>query len=482
MKKVLVWLVPLLLLVGGGVAYYTLAAGSKTPEIEYRTAAVEKRRIVGRVTTSGTLQARVTVQVGSQVSGRVQKLFADFNDAVKKGQLVAKIDPQLFQAAVQQASANHRAARAQVAQAEAQALNAQAQLDRTTQLAKEGLATQVELDTAKTNAAVARAQVDSAKAQVDQARASLHKAQVDLSYTDILSPIDGVVISRDVDVGQTVAASLQAPVIFTIAEDLRKMQVNTSVAEGDVGRLEPGMTCMFTVDAFPGQRFRGTIGQIRNAAQTVQNVVTYNAVIDVANDDLKLRPGMTANVTIIYAEKDDALAVTNQALRFRAPPELAGTASASAGGRGSGNGSGRGRWRDRTAAPPADPPPSGPTAAAATASADASGVPSASPSASATASGSAGPTGSAAASGAPGGPGPGRGDGGQNSRQIWVMRGGKPEQITLQTGLSDGSFTEVISGDLKEGDEVVIEATVKGGETTSRPAGLGAGGPGRRMF
>lgn len=459
MRKALVWIVPLLLLVAGGAAYFFLAAGSKAPEIEYRTAAVEKKRIVGRVTASGTLQAVVTVQVGSQVSGRVQTLHVDFNSTVKKGQLVAKIDPQLFQAAVSQANANYRAAKAQVAQAEAQALNAQRQLDRTMELSKEGLATQVELDTAKTAAAVARAQVDSAKAQVDQARASLNRAQVDLSYTDILSPIDGVVISRNVDVGQTVAASLQAPVIFTIAEDLRKMQVNTNVSEGDVGRLQPGMAATFTVDAFPGQRFRGTIGQIRNAAQTVQNVVTYNAVIDVANDDLKLRPGMTANVTIIYSEKEDALAVTNQALRFRAPPELAGTASA-----GPGSGSGRGRGRDRGDAP-------GGVAVAAEASPSSAASASGSPSAGADASGA------PSASAAPGGRS--RGEGAWNNRQVWVLRQGKAEQVTIQTGLSDGTVTEVLSGDLKEGDQVVVEATVKGAASS---APLGGASPPRRMF
>lgn len=466
MKKALLWIVPLVVLLGGGGYFFFLRPASQAPEVEYRTAAAEKRRIVGRVTTSGTLQAVVTVQVGSQVSGRVQKLFADFNSTVKKGQLVAKIDPQLFQAAVAQASANHRAAKAAVAQAEAQAQNAQAVLDRTTALHKEGLATQVDLDAARTTAAVSKAQVDSAKAQVDQARASLNRAQVDLSYTDILSPIDGVVISRDVDVGQTVTASLQAPVIFTIAEDLRKMQVNTSVAEGDVGRLEPGMAAMFTVDAFPGQRFRGKIGQIRNAPQTVQNVVTYNAVIDVANDELKLRPGMTANVTIIYAEKEDALAVTNQALRFRPPPEVAGSATASGGassggpGSGSGSGSGRGRWRDRAggSAPGGDTPPSGADAAPA-------------------GSGSAAPAGS----GPPGGGRPRDRD--SSARTVWVLRGGKVEQVSIQTGLSDGTVTEVTSGDLKEGDQVVIEATVKGGESaTARPAGLGASGRSGRMF
>ena len=168
---------------------------------------------------------------------------------------------------------------------------------------------------------VTAAQVDVAAASVAQSEAQLHQAQANLSYTDIISPIDGVVISRSVDVGQTVAASLPAPVLFTIAEDLTKMQVNTNVSEGDVGRLEDGMPAYFTVDAFPGERFKGKIRQIRNAATTVQNVVTYDAVIDVDNADLRLRPGMTANVTVIYADKKDVLAVPNAALRFKPPPE-----------------------------------------------------------------------------------------------------------------------------------------------------------------
>ncbi|MBK8257389.1 MAG: efflux RND transporter periplasmic adaptor subunit [Polyangiaceae bacterium] len=453
MKKAWVWLLPIVIIALGVAGYVWFAAGSKAPEIDYRTAAVEKKRIVGRITASGTLQAVVTVQVGSQVSGRVQTLFADFNSTVKKGQLVAKIDPQLFQAAVAQASANHRAARAAVAQATAQSKNADRQLERLAELYKQGLATQIEFDTAKTAAEVAKSQIDSAKAQVDQAAAALSRAKVDLSYTDILSPIDGVVISRSVDVGQTVAASLQAPVIFTIAEDLRKMQVNTNISEGDVGRLQQGMAASFTVDAFPGQRFRGTIAQIRNAATTVQNVVTYNAVIDVANSELKLRPGMTANVTIIYAEREDVLAVPNQALRFRAPPELAGTTTPSA------SGPGRSRNRDRASAD-APPPP------------DVSGA----PSASAVQVGSA----DAPASSGTGRPRD-RGDGGWNNRTVWVLRQGKAEQVNIQVGLTDGTSTELTGGDLKEGDQVVTDATVKGASTSSTPP-AGLGGPQRRMF
>jgi HlyD family secretion protein len=439
MKKALWWIVPLLLLLAGGAGYYKYASASRAPVVEYKTATLDKRRIVGRVTASGTLQAVVTVQVGSQVSGRIQFLYADFNSTVKKGELVAKIEPQLFQAAVAQASANYRAAKASVSQAEAKSLDAERQYKRAKELHDQGLATEVDVETAQTTAAVAAAQVESAKASIDQARAQLNQAQVNLSYTNIVSPIDGVVISRSVDVGQTVAASLQAPVIFTIAEDLRKMQVNTSVSEGDVGRLEVGMPATFTVDAFPGQRFKGTIGQIRNAAQTVQNVVTYNALIDVGNDDLKLRPGMTANVTIIYAQKDDVLAVPNQALRFRPPPEMPGAATAAASGSGSAQRRGGGQ-----------------------------GAP-------------------GGAQGGPGGgrqrPGGGGGDEAGAPRTVYVLRDGQPQAITIQTGLTDGTNTELVSGDLKEGDLLVTDATVTGGAAPTSAAGAAPGGQmPRRMF
>ena len=204
----------------------------------------------------------------------------------------------------------------------ASALNADKQFARTKALKDANLAAQADLDTAEANVATTHAAIDGAKAQLAQASAQLNTAQVNLSYTSIISPIDGVVISRSVDVGQTVAASLSAPTLFTIAQDLTKMQVDTNVSEGDVGRLQVDMKTFFTVDSFPGQRFVGTIRQIRNSATTLQNVVTYDAVIDVDNSDLRLRPGMTANVTIVYDERRDALAVSNAALRFR-PPAVA---------------------------------------------------------------------------------------------------------------------------------------------------------------
>ncbi len=422
-KKWLVWLGVVVVL--GALAYggYRYQKAHAAPEISWKTAPVEKKKIAARVTASGTLQATVTVQVGAQVSGRIAKLMVDFNSTVKKGQLVAKIDPQLFQAAVEQAHASWVSSKASVAKAEAQEKDAVLSLQRTKALADQALASAADLQTAQTNLDVAKAATDVSKASLEQATANLHQAQVNLSYTDIFSPIDGTVISRSVDVGQTVAASLQAPVLFTIAEDLRKMQVHTNVAEGDVGRLEPGMDATFTVDAFPGQTFKGKVGQIRNAAQTVQNVVTYDAVIDVDNSDLRLRPGMTATVTIIYAERDDAIAVPNAALRFHPPAE-----AASAMGMPSGSSSAR--------------HPHGPR-----------------------------PPSSAAPAASGGGPHGER-------KEVFVLRDGKPEAKWIATGLSDGTVTELVKGDLQPGDEVVTDVVVGG-----KPASSGTQPPRMgRMF
>jgi HlyD family secretion protein len=361
-------------------------------------------------------------RVAHHVSGRVQKLYADWNSPVKKGQLVAKIDPQLFQAAVQQSQANYMQAKAGVVTAEATSLNADRQYARTKALHDQNLAAQADLDTAEATAAEARASIDSAKANLAQAAASLNQAQVNLSYTNIISPIDGVVISRSVDTGQTVAASLSAPTLFTIAQDLTKMQVDTSVAEGDVGRLQVGMKTFFTVDAFPGQRFVGKIRQIRNSATTLQNVVTYDAVIDVDNEDLRLRPGMTANVTITYAERRETLAITNAALRYRGPAPAGGSASPSGshrrggnGGPGGGGGGGRGGANGGNGGAGAGAAPS--------------------------------------ASGASDEPPP------PETHTIWVLRDGAPQSVAIHTGLSDGSVTEVVDGDVKEGDLVIVDAT-----------------------
>ncbi|MCP3063183.1 efflux RND transporter periplasmic adaptor subunit [Myxococcus sp. K38C18041901] len=316
-----------------GVGVLRVRGQVEDPAAAFQTAKVEPRRLTSKVTATGTLSALVTVQVGSQVSGRIQELSVDFNSPVKKGQVIARIDPQLFQAAVERARANLVAARANVTKARVEADNARKQAERSKALRDKQFISQADLDTAESTAQSSRAQVSAAEGQLAQAQAALSEADVNLRYTTIVSPTDGIVISRSVDVGQTVAASLQAPTLFTIAEDLRKMQVNTSVSEADVGRLEDGMRATFTVDAWPGERFHGTIRQIRNAATTVQNVVTYDAIIDVDNPDLKLKPGMTANVTIVTAQKDQALAVPNAALRFRpavteGPPPAEGSRGA----------------------------------------------------------------------------------------------------------------------------------------------------------
>jgi HlyD family secretion protein len=279
--------------------------------------AAAKGKVVAKVTASGTLSALVTVQVGSQVSGRVSEILADFNSPVKKGQVIARIDPQPFEAALAQARANTAAARANLNKAKVQASDADHIATRQKALLADKLIAQQDYDTATATADAARAQVAAADAALAQAVANEHQAEINLGYATITSPIDGTVISRSVDAGQTVASALQAPTLFTIAQDLTKMQVDSSVAEGDVGRLQAGMTASFTVDAFPNEVFQGTVRQVRNAPQTVQNVVTYDAVIDVDNPQLKLKPGMTANVTFVVAQADDATLVPNAALRFR---------------------------------------------------------------------------------------------------------------------------------------------------------------------
>jgi HlyD family secretion protein len=298
------------------------ACGSKAAESSFVTAKVDRGRISARVTASGTLSALVTVQVGSQVSGRIQNLYVDYNSPVKKGQLIAQIDPQLYQATADQANANLMAANANLAKAKVQNQDTERQAKRADELVAQKLISQAERDTARANADAAAAGVSAAEGAVAQTRAALNQTRVNLGYTRIVSPTDGVVISRSVDVGQTVAASLQTPTLFVIAQDLREMQVDTNVAESDIGKLTEGMDVKFTVDAYPGERFKGSVRQIRNAAQTVQNVVTYDAVIAVDNSDLRLRPGMTANVTFAYADKADVLRVPNAALRYRPSAEL----------------------------------------------------------------------------------------------------------------------------------------------------------------
>jgi HlyD family secretion protein len=402
--------------VAAALGIWRWQAGDSKPKLQFETSKVEQGKIIAKVTASGTLSAIVTVQVGSQVSGRIAALYADFNSPVKKGQLIAKIDPPLFQASVDQSRANLAAAQGNLAKAKVQAVDARRQYQRQKELAARQLNAQADLDTAQANADAADAQVTASEGVVAQARAALQSAEVNLAYTNILSPTSGTVISRNVDVGQTVAASLQAPTIFVIAEDLAKMQVDTSVSEADVGRLKSGMSASFTVDAYPGEVFRGQVRQIRNAPQTVQNVVTYDAVIDVDNSELKLKPGMTANVTFVYAEKDDVLKVPNSALRFRPPASLLDDAK----------GGGTGARPGGT--------------------------------------GAAGATGGGTGGGQRPGVAAGRPGEASDRRTVWTLNDDKPESRKIKTGISDGSFTEIKEGDVKAGDLVITDA-------------LGAGSP-----
>ncbi|HUJ73716.1 MAG TPA: efflux RND transporter periplasmic adaptor subunit, partial [bacterium] len=393
------WLLSLVLL-----SILAACGGKKDTSSYYQTAKVQRANLVAKVTATGTVSALVTVQVGAQVSGRIQELYVDYNSEVKKGQLLATIDPELFKAALANAKANEIAALANLAGARVQARNAKLQNNRNIELHKKGIVAQADLDTSQAQYDAAVAAVQAAGGALAQARAALSQAQLNLSYTKIISPINGVVISRNVDIGQTVAASFQTPTLFLIAEDLRHMQVDTSVAEGDVGHLQAGMKASFTVDAFPGRSFEGTIRQIRNNATTVQNVVTYDAVIDVQNPDFALRPGMTANTTVVVARRDDVLRVPNSALRFK-PPQPPQQARAGQGGQ----------------------------------------------------AGQAGPGGQATPAGAeqpPSGPGPRQP---ADRHVVWLLEGGKPRPVPIQTGLSDGTYTEVVSGDLKEGDPVITD-------------------------
>jgi HlyD family secretion protein len=323
MKRFLPWLIVIggLLLIAF-VVRHLRTGGAAT----YQTANVTRGPITQAVTATGTLNPVLNVQVGSQVSGNISKLFADFNSQVKAGQVVAQIDPALFQATVTQAEGDVASAQAAL---ELARLNAK----RTQDLFTRKTSSQADLDQAIAN-------LHQGEANVKIKQGALDKAKADLEHCTITSPIDGVVISRSVDVGQTVAASLQAPVIFQIANDLAKMQIDSNVAEADVGVVQVGQDVDFTVDAFPTQTFHGKVVQVRNAPITVQNVVTYDTVIGVSNPDLKLKPGMTANVSIVAARKDNVLQIKNAALRYR--PSEAGAAEmgsrspSSRGGRGSG--------------------------------------------------------------------------------------------------------------------------------------------------
>ena len=421
----------------------------KGTEAPLTTVAVDRGDILDVVGATGTLEAVVTVQVGSQVSGTIQSLYADFNSQVKKGQVIARLDPSIFDARVGQAQANLISARANVERSRAQVADAQQKYERAKELAAQNLLPTSDLETAKANFDGAQAQLKASDAAVSQALANVNQAQLDLSHTVIATPIDGVVIARNVDVGQTVAASFQAPVLFVIANDLTKMRVNAAIDEADVGRIANGQDVSFRVDAYPDQTFAGRIEQVRLQPTTVQNVVTYNTIISVDNAQLKLRPGMTATVTVIVRRADDALRIPAAALRYR--PE--GFEARTGGRRPSGASGPSGQGSATTAAAGA-PQPGG--------------------------SGSSGPPGAGSTGAAAGRRRGGRGDqGGQGAQGgergqrglVFVVDGsGAPKPNPVQVGISDGQFVEVRDG-LQEGALVVtgVESGSRGASARPSP-------------
>ncbi|MGA6828767.1 efflux RND transporter periplasmic adaptor subunit [Nitrospira sp. NS4] len=313
------WLIGgvILLAVAGWGGWYWWNGGPAP--VQYKTALVDRGPITAIVTATGTVNPVVSVQVGSQVSGKIAKLFADFNSVVTQGQLLAQIDPKPFQARVSQARAAVKSAKGNLAKAKNMARQRKLERNRMAALRPQAFVSQADLDLAETNYRDAAANVEVLQAQLDQAEATLASAELDLGYTTIYSPVNGIVVSRNVDVGQTVAASFQTPTLFVIAQDLTQMQVDANVSEADIGGVAEGKTARFRVDAYPKQAFEGTVTQVRNSPISIQNVVTYDVVITVDNRELKLKPGMTANVTIVTAKKEDPLRVPNGALRFRMP-------------------------------------------------------------------------------------------------------------------------------------------------------------------
>jgi HlyD family secretion protein len=420
MRKVI--LISGMLAIGLAIAGYMFFSGERKAPVRYKTAPVTRGPLVSTVTATGSINPVTIVQVGSQVSGMIESLHADFNTVVKKGEVVARIDPFPYRARRDQAAANLANAKAAVMKARADLSLRKRELDRAASLSKQQFVSQQELDTAVTAHEGAGAQLAVAEAAVKQAEAALEAAELDLKYTVIRSPIDGIVISRQVEAGQRVASSLQIPTLFLIAQDLMRMQVDANVSEADIGDIAIGKEAVFTVDAYPGEVFHGVVKQVRNAPISVQNVVTYDVVIGVMNKDLRLKPGMTANVSIVVARKDQVLRVPNSALRF-VPP--------------------RSERPDAAAPPPA------------------SGT-----------SGPAGGTRKDQASSAR------DGNAREANAKVWrIGASGDPEPVPIQRGFSDGNATEVVSGPLAEGDQVIIgiETLRTAHKSDNLPPGFGSG-------
>jgi len=418
MKKYLIILAVILAIAGiAGYGFY-----KRTPEVRYKTAKIERGMVISTVAATGNLSAVTTVQVGTQVSGTIQKLYADFNSRVKKGQAIAEIDPSLFNASVEQAQGNVLNSEANLQKSRVTLADAERTLARNKKLLADGIISQADYDVADTALQSARASVKASEGSVAQTRGALMQSRTNLRYSVIRSPVDGVVISRAVDIGQTVAASFQTPTLFTIAKDLTKMQIEVSVDEADISRIQLDQKATFTVDSYPEQTFHGKVVQIRSAPIISQNVVTYAVVVNVDNSDMKLKPGMTANVSIEVAKKDDVLKLPPAALRFKPKTKAEDAKAKGSEERGSAN-------KQRPAA------------------------------------------GTAAPGSKPGG------RKGGNGQQVYILKDSQPVAVKVRTGIANNSSIELVESTLKEGDEVVIEQI--GGDSAKKKAG---GSPMGRPF
>lgn len=381
----------LLLVAGGLVGSWWWFSQTSAPPVTYIATVLERGAITRLVVATGTVNPVTTVQVGTYVSGPIKALFVDFNSAVKKGQRVAQIDPRPFLVKVKQAQANVTTAQAQVEKDKADLAFKQRVLKRTRELFERNLIAKQDVEAAERDSEQAQAQLELDHARIEQNAAALEEAQVNLGYTDIVSPVDGVVVSRSVNVGQTVAASFQTPVLFQVAQDLTKMQVNTNVSESDIGLVIEGQRAFFVVDAYPERKFSGTVIQVRNAPQIVQNVVTYDVVVSVDNADLALKPGMTASLSVVTAQREDVLKIPQAALRFSPPSQRKNGTSPE-----SEMNDSRPQARTKSDKKPGEPP------------------------------------------------------------QVWMQSPGHElTAVPVQTGISDETFAELVTGNLKEGDVVV---------------------------
>jgi len=400
--------------IGLAIAGYVFFNGERKVPVRYRTAAVEQGSIISAVTATGTINPITTVQVGSQVSGMIESLHADFNSKVKRGEVVARIDPFPYRARRDQADANLANAKAALMKARIDLAQRKREVDRAQTLVGQQFVSQNEVDVAVTAYEGAMAQLKVTEAAVKQGGAALEAAELDLKYTEIRSPVDGVVISRLVEVGQRISASFSIPTLFLIAEDVMNMQVDTNVSEADIGGITEGKEASFMVDAYPGEGFRGKVRQVRNAPINIQNVVTYDVVVEFDNPNFRLKPGMTANVSIIVARREGVLTVPNAALRFMPP------------GAGRDNGSFAGRI--------ATMPEGSPEKTSRQFDA--------------------------------------------YSRQVWTMNEkDDPESMAVQVGISDGVRTEITSSNLKPGDPLIVGVESVRGErrTNDLPPGFGTG-------